>query len=532
MKHYDVLLKETKYRELINDQDGLAYAYKNIGECFRFFSEYINAINYLEKSLEIYKNINSKLGIAKVLNRLGAVYYEYENNYDKAIYYSTESNKFAKEINEIEVEASNDITIGSSYIKKNDSRNSIYFLKKALELIELKPNSDNRSLVYKNLADAYKHSGNIEKALEFSYKSYYCAVEKKIKYNQLLSLNSLFTYYRYLGKNDSADKYELMYNEIYNQVYNKEKERAVFQIEAKYQREQYKRNEEAQQKQRDMIYLIYSIITIAILIILFLIYFRYKKFRRINQELEENKILIEKQKEALTKSNATKDKFFMILSHDLKNPISSFSNLAEILSSEYSVLSDRERLNFAQSLDKSSKSILKLLEDLLAWSIAQTNNLNIIKEDFILNDAIENEITTLLDFAKSKNININFTPIKRHSIFADQEMTSTIIRNFICNAIKFSNKDSQIDIKISEDEKYSTVSVKDYGIGIPDSEKSRLFSIEVKHSTLGTNNEKGSGLGLQLCKELVEKNNGYINYESQLNLGSTFSFSLPKTILE
>ena len=528
----DLHIKELTYREKIDDKKGLAFAYKNLGECYRGLFEYINAFHYLNNSYELYKKLDDKNGLAAVLNRLGAVYYEFNKSNDTTLNYAIESNKYATEVNNLDILSSNYLTIGSVYLKQHDIQKGLSNLFKSLNIIENLESQSLKSLVLKDIADGYSQVGDFTKAINYANRAYQEAIFNNVKVYQWLSAKALYINYEKIGKVDSAYKYLKLTTQLGDLLYNNDKEKLIYQIESKYQREQYQKSIESQNEQKKMIYIIYTITIISILIILALIIFRYKKLRIVNKQLEKKRLIIESQKEELSKSNATKDKFFTILSHDLKSPISSFNNLAEILADDYKTLSEEERINHAKSLKHSSTNVLKLLEGLLAWSLTQTQKLEFYPENIELNEHIKNEISTLQEAAELKNIQILFNDRNPSFVFADPEMVSAILRNLINNSIKFTNINGKININLAEKDNFFEIEIKDNGVGISESDKEKLFKIDVKHSTCGTNSEKGAGIGLHLCKELVLRNNGKIYFESKIDSGSSFFFTLPKAILD
>ncbi len=246
----------------------------------------------------------------------------------------------------------------------------------------------------------------------------------------------------------------------------------------------------------------------------------------------EQKRELEKQQQKLKETNASKDKFFSIISHDLRNPIGGFLNLTDIFSENFESLSKKENIEFIQLLNQSSKQLYNLLENLLEWSRTQTGSISYNPEILSVNFIIEDTIELLMTNIKNKEIEINLIVPNNETVFADENMLSTVFRNLLSNAIKFSQQKSIITVKVVSANNNVEVHVIDNGIGISKENQKKLFRIDVHHSTMGTSNEKGSGLGLILCKELINKNKGKVWIESELNKGSSFIFSLPKTKIE
>lgn len=231
----------------------------------------------------------------------------------------------------------------------------------------------------------------------------------------------------------------------------------------------------------------------------------------------------------LKELNATKDKFFSIIAHDLKNPFNGILGFSNLLEEDYNQLEDEERKLFITQIKNSAVTAYKLLENLLEWSRAQTGSLSWKPEFYDISNIVNETILLLKENANAKNIRLVSKVPFNTLIFADINMVKTVLRNFIQNSIKFTNKGGEIKILSSEEENYIRIAVKDNGIGISDDIYKKLFKIDQKIISEGTEKEKGTGLGLILCKEFVERNGGKINIRSKVNSGTEISFTLPKS---
>lgn len=237
---------------------------------------------------------------------------------------------------------------------------------------------------------------------------------------------------------------------------------------------------------------------------------------------------LELQRKKLHELNASKDKFFSIIAHDLRNPIAGFLNLTEILSENFSTFSEKESQEFIDVMNQASKQLYNLLENLLQWSRSQTGSVPFEPKYIALKKIIENTIDLLMMNIENKKLKIYIKINDQCTVFADENMITTVLRNLISNAIKFSNPEGTITIRTEPKEKEIEVSVIDNGTGMKQEDKEKLFRIDVHHTTPGTSDEKGTGLGLILCKEFVERNGGKIWVESDLNKGAAFKFTLLK----
>lgn len=236
---------------------------------------------------------------------------------------------------------------------------------------------------------------------------------------------------------------------------------------------------------------------------------------------------IKKYSEELAKSNLSKDKFFSIIAHDLKSPFSSLLGIADFLATHIDELAMEEIKVLSESLNKSANGVFRLLENLLQWARLQTGRLQYLPEDLSLNDLIRSSIELYQEQIHNKEITIDNRIVRSVRVHADKNMAAAVIRNLISNAVKFTKPGGKISIFSSVQNNMALISVSDEGVGISGELKSKLFRIDESVTSEGTANEKGTGLGLILCKEFVEKNGGTIRLESIQGQGSEFTFSLP-----
>lgn len=233
----------------------------------------------------------------------------------------------------------------------------------------------------------------------------------------------------------------------------------------------------------------------------------------------------------LVKLNAEKDKFLSIIAHDLKSPFNGWLGLTEIFANDIKSFAPEKLQEIGKELFNSASNIYKLLENLLEWSLAQKGSLEFNPKDIELSLIVSQVVSNMSTIPKQKQIKIVNQITKTQTIYADEKMLNTVIRNLLYNAIKFSNRGGKIILRAdSPSKKIVEISVIDNGVGIAYKDIVRLFKIEEKVNNKGTEGELSTGLGLLLCKEFVEKHGGEIWVESEIDKGSTFTFSLPITI--
>lgn len=244
----------------------------------------------------------------------------------------------------------------------------------------------------------------------------------------------------------------------------------------------------------------------------------------------ERKMIEEEKKDTLEKLeelNQTKDNFFSIISHDLRSPFDSILGFTEILKNDFEELTKEEIKLYLDSLYQTSRHIYNLLNNLLQYSKFQIGKTEFLQKSIKLNEIIEKNIAILGGNALKKEIKIINHSKEEFTVFADEDMLNSILVNLITNAIKFTQRGSEIVVSTSKENGFAQISVKDNGVGMDEKTLKRIFKLDRKKSTPGTENETGTGLGLLIVKEYIEKHGGSIKVTSQPSKGSNFSFTLP-----
>lgn len=266
-----------------------------------------------------------------------------------------------------------------------------------------------------------------------------------------------------------------------------------------------------------------------------------KELMRLNDELKQSreaivedaqKVMILNDKLAfseqnLKEANNAKDKFISIIAHDLINPLQILVLSAEYLLKNGTSMIKEDLDAEYRDIYNTSRNVADLLDNLLKWARSQSGRIKFQPEKLNICQLVENNFDLLLTNATKKGIRLVSEILDDEYVFGDNYMMSTVLRNLISNAIKFTPENGTVKVGIARDTENISIRVSDTGIGISPDDIEKLFRIDVHHTTIGTGKEKGTGLGLILCKEFVEKNKGRIWVESRLNMGSTFIFTIP-----
>ena len=521
---------------LINDDESKRIkVFLALGENYRASNDYTDAISVLNTALDLIKNKSEySLEKAKVYNRLAAAIFEIyfsptnaesTETLKKAIRYADSSTAFNYK-NNFDLIINNYCVIGAAYRELHKFDVSINLLNKAIRIMETYPDSSfsiyNYNNVVLNLAGYYLKIKDYDNAEKFALKAIEYTKAKNITVKDGFAYIILSDVYAFKQNYEKAYYYEKLESTFFvNEKYNIQ-HAAMIAIEAKYhsnyKEEKLKQSEEVREYQIWLFGLVLAIMVMIIFVI-----------RSRNKTLSRAHDLVNEQNQELQELNATKDKFFSIIAHDLKNPIFSMQAMIEFIAID---LENNEfddlKTNF-ELLKKNSKNVGELLENLLTWSQSQRGIIQYfpvkLNSKTIINNCVE--ISSLQ--TKVKGIHIHDLSYSNYEIFADANMLITVIRNLLSNASKFTDKNGDIYINAIETNSRNFVefSIKDTGIGIPEDKIDNLFSIDKSYQRAGTNHELGTGLGLILCKEFIEKNGGSIRVESEVGVGSTFHFTIP-----
>lgn len=246
------------------------------------------------------------------------------------------------------------------------------------------------------------------------------------------------------------------------------------------------------------------------------------------KQLRNSQEIIADYNKDLQQLNSSKDKFFSIISHDLKSPINSFLGFINLLASNIDVYSKEEIHSMALEIKQYADNLFKLIENLLDWARIQMKRVEFQPQKYLLQTLVVPNVEFSYSSASMKKIQITNLVSDNIYVFVDKNMLNTILRNLLSNAIKFTHENGEITITSEDFAENVEISISDTGVGMTEKEIKNLFRIDVSRSKLGTAKEGGTGLGLILCKEMIEKNNGEIWVKSTPGEGSRFTFSLPR----
>ncbi len=254
------------------------------------------------------------------------------------------------------------------------------------------------------------------------------------------------------------------------------------------------------------------------------------ELKRARDIISEQNTQLNIQNQQLAEMNASKDKFLSILAHDLRNPFNSILGYTDLLTNNFDEFELSKIKEIILSISSSATRGFELLTALLDWSLINANKMEWLPEEINVEFVCKEAIEMLHPFSEQKQIHISLEHIDNEAAycFSDLNMLRTVLRNLLSNAIKFTQTNGTVILKVQSLENDVEITVADTGVGIANDDLQKLFRIDANYKTLGTANEKGSGIGLLICKDFIEKNGGQIWVESKVGIGSQFKFTLPK----
>ena len=501
-KALDYNFKALEIRRIINDSDGIIASTKNIAELYSISKEHRKAIEYYEKVLQILDPEKDKALRGEILPKLGSEYLRF-NEFDKASEYLVEGLKFNR---------------------KQDNKEGLLRSLNAIGQLNLQRKKI--KLAENQLGEAYKIAQKIDNKAELLEN-----------YRLHIVLDSTRGYYQ------NAFYWQNKFYDLKDSLAKEKEPKFPTEIETlpidniikeDIKSENEKLDQDSQtSKLVNPIFLYVALGLIAIL--LGLTIFNFSKTKQYKSQLvKQKKILADERKknegiaeqiENLEEVNQVKDKLFSIVSHDLKDSISSIKAFLDLLKEDS--ISRDEFYDLVPELSENANNASALLFNLLNWSKSQMQNLEPKPELFNIQEVFHNKIALVEQKVEDKRI-VLIDESQRDFAYADKSMLEIVIQNLITNAVKFSRTGDVITVSNQDVNGKALICVEDTGVGISKENIDKLFNANKNFTTIGTKNEKGTGLGLTIAKDLVELNNGRIWVESTVNVGSKFFIELPK----
>lgn len=539
--------KSLRISEAIGDSTGMSTNYNNIANIFDIRNDIPKSIEYYNKSLEIARAIKDTASVARAIINLGSSY-QLLGQSDKALFYLKEGSRLytlVKNEQGIVMSANN---LGFIHSERGEWKTAITQHNRALELATNSNNYLDVAYSLSGLAVANFTGKQYDKALQYALEN--LRILKELNSKDEIQIAAMILNDIYLEKGDyrKAHEYLTLHSQYKDSVHNAAIDLKITELQLTYRNEKAEQENQLlkverrlknQQLERNTIIQVCILALLLIACMAAFVFFRSRQhLHGINQLLMQNSVvlsqqkaeltdqakLLHDQKEELEKLNTVKDRLFSVIAHDLKGPLVSLKGLLHIAATG-SVPEDKFKMLLAK-LETSQQNALWLLDNLLVWAKTQMRGIAFRPKNVNAHTLAQETLHLLQPQAQQKSITLHNNIDEADVVTADPETTKIVFRNLISNAIKFSYTGGAISLNSVRIPGYLELSVTDEGVGIQQDVIDKLF-VARNYSSSGTANEKGSGLGLALCKEFIEQNGGFISVESKFRNGSTFKFTLP-----
>lgn len=522
--------KAEKLATEIKDQINQADAFNNISISNYLLKDSLKAEQYYKKALALSKQIDYPIGLAAAYVHK-SIYLFSAGQFDNGLEYAFMALDEYKRVDYRRGIAGTLENIALLYRKKKEFTKSLNYHNQSLEIKGQIGDKQGIAATYANIGLIYWDTNDREKAKIYFQKSY----DLRYVLGDLRGLGVVSDFFSQLFEEEGNYKESLRYYKLYktyqDTLFNEKKQIQINMLSAQYESEkkesQIKQLEADNALNKTIFYylLIIAILAISVAILFGVLIQKNKKTNQIlirkNEQITEQKELLEKLNSELSLTNAEKDKLFAIIAHDLKSPFQSILGFSDIITTESDKLSKEEILNYFQLISESNNNLYELIENLLSWSLIKMGKLKINPEPFTPIDDINKIIRLYHGNLHEKNISVNLEASKEDHLNIDRNSFMIILRNLISNSIKYTKSGGSIDITAHKSDGVYELKVRDSGVGMSEEVIEDILSKDI-NSTSGTRGEKGTGFGLMICLEMIERNNGKLDISSTPGKGTEF----------
>ena len=516
-----------------NDFQNLSVVKENVAILYLTEKDYAQSLQLYKEVEKLNEKIGNPLRTAQTKSNIAEVYTKL-NDLKNATEYIDNAMMVFKAHESYEWLAFSYHVKGDIYLKQNNPKLALYWYDKAMALHENLSDDRYKVPLLNSISTAYFDLNNLADSEKYASLALDIASRLSLLEDPIKSYELLYKINRENKNLDDALKYHEKFKLLSDSISRKENLNSLGVLKTKLEFEKQQKNAEIEsnkQKTKQNIFMYLGLILLVIFgLIIFLLKKQSKARKLFNNELRLKTVTLEKREEELSAINATKDKLFSIIGHDLKGPINALGSVLTMFNDNE--ITCEEFSTFAPKFKTDVDAISFTLNNLLSWGRTQMTGSKKEPTSFDMRMLAEENIRFLHEISKNKGITITNNILTNTNVWADRNQIDVVIRNLLSNALKFTNKKGVISINAIEKNNIVKISVTDNGIGMSPEVISKIFNSEETNllSTYGTDNEKGTGLGLSLCKEMVENNGGEIWVESKIDKGSTFYFTLPKKV--
>ncbi len=535
-------IEAMKISEQIGDKAEMARSMNNIAAVSYEQKQYDKAIADFRHALEYAYESNEPRVISRSLNNLGYIYFNSNRSLDSAEYFATKGVEYSERNKDNYLVAFGLRTLGDVNAQRKSYQAALKLYQRALALADASRNNSMRAATNHRIAKVYVALGRNSDAIDLLLRNAEESRQKNYPEELERTYKVLAEIYRHTGDVSKAYEFLDRYTALHDSIYSMQNGKQIALMQNEYDLSMKQAKIELLTKDTDLqtkelatrkaqLYATILGASCGLLLVIVMLY-SYSKVKRANRQLEHQKaelarknLEVEEKSNALELLNATKDKLFSIIGHDFRSPLHSLRGLLELIGTRS--MTQEEFQYYSRDLRNKIDAVYSNLDNLLHWSVSQLNGIIASPVSVNIRSLTTEVIELYEEIGRVKKVRLVNQVEPGIHVWADKDHVRLVIRNLVSNALKFTSADGQVTITASADREMARISVKDTGVGIAGEDIQRLFVKQSLWSAKGTNNEKGLGLGLLLCKEFVEKNHGSIDIQSVAGVGTTITFTLP-----
>lgn len=520
----------------IHDLGGVAQGHELLGHLYASEAKWTQALKSHEQALVAWQKAGNEFQTVVAMNNMAHVHRQ-QRHYSRALYHLQRAYRKAVEYQDSACTGQTLTSIGQVYQAMNNQEVAMSFYTQALTNLPPTTAPGYMADVLRSLATAHDSIGNHEQAIIYLKQALPLA-------RQARALSQVSSIYQSLSKLHQRDNHyslslEAMrhYADLQDSVFAEQRSAQVAELQTRYETEKKEReiqlltkDRQIQASQLHRQQFLRNVLltgTAGLMVLALVLYRSRRRHRRLNGLLKQQNVAIQAQRDELGRLNRTKNTLFSVISHDLRSPLGSLYSMLSLLN--MGALPPERLAVHSERLSRMLDTTLNLLDNLLNWSAAQMGGEATRPEPVYLNETVEETLSLLISDAERKGIYLLNHVEEPCVVHADLNMVRLVLRNLVANAIKFTPATGTVTVAAQPLGTMWEITVTDSGMGIATTDQEKIFGQERPHTTLGTAHEKGTGLGLLLCKDFVERNGGELTFDSKIGQGTIFRFTLPAT---
>ena len=538
--HYSI--EAMKIAEQIGYKAEMARSMNNIAAVSFEQKQFEKAVSEFKQALSISYESKDGKAIGRSLNNIAYVYLMSNLDLDSAEAYAGKAVQYCETIKDNYLIAFALRTSGDVMVQRDQRDKALKMYNRGIALSEASRNNSMKAATYHRIAKVFVDLGRNDDAIQVLQRNADEAREMGYREELERTYKVLSDIFHKLGEQDKAYSYLSLYTSLHDSIYTTQNSKQIALLQNEFELSLKQAQIELLTKDTDLkqkeigsqrIQLYATILgTSCVLLLVTVMWYSFQKVKRTNKELERQKaelakknLEVEEKSNELELLNKTKDKLFSIIGHDFRSPLHSLRGLLELIGTRN--MSQQEFEHYSKDLKNKIDIVYNNLDNILHWSVSQLNGIHALPVRIDMQDLSEEVVELYAEIARVKGVKIVNDVPAEGNVWADKDQVRLVIRNLVSNALKFTFAGGQVTIGAIVLEDAVRIFVKDTGVGIADDDLSKLFIKQSLWSAKGTNNEKGLGLGLLLCKEFIEKNNGTLDVKSEPGSGTVIGFTLP-----